>query len=79
MMRFDRIILIVLALGVWALVLKPTVLTAHLGNAHDCFTDTAGSSASLASPIVEVHGGEGEIPNAKVNLKLKILVSCYHD
>ena len=29
MRNFDRIVLVVLALGIWALVLKPTELTAH--------------------------------------------------
>ena len=29
MAKIDRIILIVIALGLWALVLKPTILTAH--------------------------------------------------
>ena len=30
MRTFDRIVLMVLAAGIWALVLKPTVLPAHL-------------------------------------------------
>ena len=29
MRTFDRVVLVVLALGIWALVLKPTDLTAH--------------------------------------------------
>ena len=29
MRNFDRVVLVVLALGIWALVLKPTELTAH--------------------------------------------------
>ena len=36
MRTFDRIVLAVLALGIWALVLKPTSLTAHGSNhSHD--------------------------------------------
>ena len=29
MLKFDRIVLVVLALGVWALVLKPQAIVAH--------------------------------------------------
>ncbi len=37
MRSIDRAILIVLALGIWALVLKPTVLVAHHEDAdHSC-------------------------------------------
>lgn len=36
MPKFDRLILIVLAVGVWALVLKPTSITAHSSNEHEC-------------------------------------------
>ena len=36
MRTFDRVVLVVLALGIWALVLKPTELTAHgAEHSHD--------------------------------------------
>ena len=37
MLKFDRIVIVVLALGVWALVLKPQEIGAHHSSAgHDC-------------------------------------------
>ena len=36
MKRLDRVIMIVLLIGVWALVLKPTTITAHDDNYHNC-------------------------------------------
>ena len=36
MAKIDRIMLIVIALGLWALVLKPTILTARDDDDHDC-------------------------------------------
>ena len=36
MKRLDRVIMIVLLIGVWALVLKPTTITAHDDNTHSC-------------------------------------------
>ena len=38
MLKFDRIVLIVLAVGVWALVLAPREIGAHHSNAsHYCY------------------------------------------
>lgn len=40
MRTFDRLVLVVLALGIWALVLKPSNLTAHDSNHdHDVICD----------------------------------------
>ena len=39
MLKFDRIVLVVLALGVWALVLKPQEIGAHDDDSHGCFID----------------------------------------
>tara|TARA_B100002003_G_scaffold182157_1_gene170384 strand:+ start:114 stop:308 length:195 start_codon:yes stop_codon:yes gene_type:complete len=36
MAKIDRIILIVIVLGLWALLLKPSISTAHDDNDHDC-------------------------------------------
>jgi hypothetical protein len=36
MKNVDRILVIVLAVGVWALVLKPTTIVAYDRNSHSC-------------------------------------------
>ena len=46
MKNLDRILVLVLAVGVWALVLKPTSLTAHYDNSHSCFI--SGSASGYA-------------------------------
>ena len=38
MRTFDRVVLVVLALGIWALVMEPAELTAHIGG-HDHSSD----------------------------------------
>jgi hypothetical protein len=50
MRTFDRVVLVVLALGIWALVLKPSNLTAH-GSEHDHITscDLSGVAHGNAS------------------------------
>ena len=65
MRSIDRVILIVLALGIWALVLKPTVLAAHHGGAdHSC--DASGDGYG------EADGGEVYVHT------LNISVECSH-
>jgi len=39
MKSVDRLILATLAIGIWALVLKPEETTAHDDNLHDCTVD----------------------------------------
>ncbi len=65
MLKFDRIVLVVLALGVWALVLKPQEIGAHHEGAdHDC--SISGSASGYAE------GGYAEVDSWSV------WISCEH-
>ncbi len=56
MKTFDRVVLVVLALGIWALVLKPSDITAH-GEWHthsaDC-TISGSAEGSIRGRTVDV-------------------------
>lgn len=67
MTRTDRLILIILALGVWALVFKPISITAHSNDDHDC-------TARGGSGYGELEGG-GEVYVHSLN---GIRVTCEH-
>jgi hypothetical protein len=59
MLKFDRIVLVVLALGVWALVLKPQELGAHHEDAdHDC-SISGFAFGDVADGIADVYLWEG--------------------
>ncbi len=66
MLTFDRIVLTMLALGIWALVLTPRSIDAHHKTAeHDC--QISGKANGVASgQDVEVYDWTG------------VLVSCEH-
>ena len=58
MKNLDRILVLVLAVGVWALVLKPTSLTAHYENDHRCEIDGfAEGSAQNGDAWIEIWNG----------------------
>ena len=42
MKNIDRFILFAIAIGIWALVLKPAVLEAHSNDYHNCSGDGTG-------------------------------------
>ena len=68
MLNFDRIVLVVLALGVWALVLTPRGIVAHHKDdiiSHAC--DIAGSAYG------DVEGGKADIREWR-----KVTVECTH-
>ena len=59
---FDRGILLVLELGVWALVLKPSSLTAHDDNSHSCSFSWGGGYGELeGGGEVYVYSGDGSV------------------
>lgn len=63
---FDRGLLIVLILGVWALVFKPSSPTAHDSDEHSCSFSWSGGYGDLeGGGEVYVHTGDGS-------------VTCYH-
>lgn len=64
MERLDRVIICVLAIGVWALVLKPDMTTAHDDNYHSC----SGSGSGYG----EANGGEVYVHS------LDLSISCNH-
>lgn len=65
MRNLDRVLVVVLAVGVWALVLKPTSTTAHLENYHQCqISGTA--EGSLHRGLIVVDGWLG------------VSVDCFH-
>lgn len=62
MNRFDRALLLVLVLGVWALVLKPRSPTAHDDNIHSCSFSWSGGYGELeGGGEVYVHSGDGSV------------------
>jgi len=64
MRSIDRVILIVLALGIWALVLKPTALVAHHSNGfHGCT-----GSGEVDSGYVSVDGDTGYLIDTSVSI-----------
>ena len=67
MLTFDRIVLTMLALGVWALVLSPRSIEAHHSNAdHDCLIEGTAYGDVLNQ-------------NAEVYVWGKVTVACEHD
>ena len=59
---FDRGLLIVLILSVWALVFKPSSPTAHDDNFHSCsFTWSGGYGDLERGGEVYVHSGNGSV------------------
>lgn len=59
---FDRGLLFVLVVGVWALVLKPNSLTAHDDDLHSCSFSWDGGYGDLESGgTVFVHSGDGSV------------------
>ena len=63
MRNFDRIVLVVLALGIWALVLKPTELTAHW-HTHDGEYAKEDHDHSISCNISgQAYGSDGTIWN----------------
>ena len=68
MLNFDRIVLVVLALGVWALVLAPREIVAHHKSdiiSHSCDIDGSAYGA--------VEGGKADIRDWS-----KVSVQCTH-
>ncbi len=65
MLKFDRIVMVVLALGVWALVLTPREIVALDPISHSC--DIAGSAYG------EVDGNKADIRDWR-----KVSVECTH-
>jgi hypothetical protein len=68
MLKFDRIVIVVLALGVWALVLTPREIVAHHKDdykSHSC--DIAGSAYG------DVEGSKADIRDWS-----KVTVQCTH-
>ncbi len=67
MLIFDRIVLVVLALGVWALVLAPQEIGAHHKDAgHSC--DVGGSA----------HGQLESYGNVEIDDVADLYVDCTH-
>ena len=58
---FDRLILVVLAAGVWALVLQPSDTVAHYNNYHSC----SGSGTGYG----EFDGGEVYVYSLDLNIE----------
>ncbi len=58
MLKFDRIVLVVLALGVWALVLAPREIGAHDDDSHDC-SISGFAFGDVADGIADVYLWEG--------------------
>lgn len=58
---FDRGLLLVLALGVWALVFKPTSLIAHDENDHNCTFSWNGGFGEGDGSEVYVYSGDGSV------------------
>ncbi len=77
MKSIDRAILIVLALGVWALVLEPTILVADDGHSHKCRVDASGSG-NVDDDSVSLYGGFGTLDRTSVSIDLDITVKCRH-
>ena len=71
MLKFDRIVLVMLALGVWALVLAPQVLDAHhqYDDGHSC--DIAGKAYGYIDELSE---------GARITVKKwsRVSVDCTH-
>ena len=65
MRSIDRVILIILALGIWVLVLKPTALVAH-------HKDDSHSCTARGDGYGELDGGEVYVHT------LRISVDCSH-
>ncbi len=65
-MTTDRLILIVLALGVWALVLQPTMLTASHGSSHKCSAIGYVGQGGAVRVTVGVNGAFGVLADPKV-------------
>ncbi len=68
MLKFDRIVMVVLALGVWALVLTPRDIVAHQKDDivnHSCDID--------GSAYGEVEGSKADIRDWR-----KVIVECTH-
>ena len=77
MRSIDRVILIVLALGIWALVLQPTMLAAHHEDEHSCSVNVSGSG-NVDDDSVSVDGDSGTLDSTSVSIDLDADVSCYH-
>ena len=79
-MRYvDRILVVVLIVGVWALVLKPSAPSAHDDNGHNC--DISGYlSGQLDDTDVTVDGDYGEVDSGSVSISgvSGLDVSCNH-
>ncbi len=58
MLTFDRIVLTMLALGIWALVLSPREIGAHDDNGHSCEISGMAYGHALGG-IVEVYDVSG--------------------
>ncbi len=65
MLKFDRIVIVVLALGVWALVLTPRDIVAH--NKDDIVGHACDIDGSAYGPV---EGGKADIRDwSKVNVR----------
>ncbi len=59
---FDRVLLLVLVLGVWALVFNPSSPTAHDDNDHSCsFSWNGGHGELEGGREVYVYSGSGSV------------------
>ena len=54
MRNLDRILVLVLAVGVWALVLRPASITAHSNNYHTCYISGSAEGYNYSGRFVEV-------------------------
>ena len=65
MKNLDRILVLVLAVGVWSLVLKPTTITAHDSNSHNCYMSGRADGYSTGSYVTIERWGN-------------TYIECYH-
>ena len=66
MKNLDRILVLVLAVGVWALVLKPTTITAHDSNSHRCHISGSADGWILLEQFVTIDDWNS------------VYIECYH-